>query len=116
MEKFIYSGVYMHPASGTAAAVAGTDIVPELLQAAGADTDSIKEFELHTSEECSVVINGKHHVGTKQIGGSTDAVLIIDRPLRRPNVSAATTRNDGGCGITSLVLSAAVNYYIVFYY
>lgn len=116
MEKFIYTGVYMHPASGTAEAVADENIIPALLQAAGARTDSIKEFELHTSEECSVVINGTHAVGTKQVGGSTDAVLIIDRPLRRPDVSAATTRNDGGWGITSLVLGAAVNYYIVFYY
>ena len=116
MEKFIYSGVYMHPATGMYEATADENIVPALLEAAGASGDAIKEFELHTSEECGVEINGSHNVGTKIVGGSADAVLIIDRPLRRPDTPANNTRNDGGWGITSLKLDAAVDYYIVFYY
>ena len=116
MDRFIYNGVYMYQTTGTGTATADEDIIPALLEACGTSADNIKEFELHTSAECGVEINGEHKVGTKQVAGSVDAVLIIDRPLRRPDVPANNTRNDGGWGITSLKLDAAVDYYIVFYY
>lgn len=116
MENIVYDGVHLYPSTGTATATADENIIPAILQAAGAEGDSIKEFELHTSAECGVVINGTHTVGTKIVAGSTDAVLIIDRPLLRPDTKLKNMRSDKGWGITSLKLSAAVSYYIVFYY
>lgn len=116
MENIVYDGVYLYPSTGTATATANENIIPDILEAAGASCDSIKEFELHTSQECGVVINDTHQVGTKIVAGNTDAVLIIDRPLLRPDTKPKNMRSDKGWGITSLKLSAAVDYYIVFYY
>jgi hypothetical protein len=63
-----------------------------------------------------VTINGTLTVGTKLAPSATDAVLIIDRPLRLPGIPYSNTRKDDGWGINDLRLGAAVSYYIIFYY